>query len=123
MFSKAPVVLAAGLMCATILPLAAADQGAAATSGPIPGLSWSDHGWFPVGDDFLPPLSGPGPVVSDPAHPYYNNQSGKQPTDRVADLSNPILKPAIAARLRKSLAADLAKLDTAPRARSRKKVA
>jgi hypothetical protein len=116
MLRIASVGLAGGLMCATILPLAAADQGAAATSGPIPGLSWSDHGWFPVGDDFLPPLSGPGPVVSDPAHPYYNNQSGKQPTDRVADLSNPILKPAIAARLRKSNEATLSgKIPYSPR--------
>src|SRR5262245_16633167 len=29
--------------------------------------------WFPYraeGDDFYPPESGPGPVMSDPAHPY-----------------------------------------------------
>lgn len=65
----------------------------------IPDLSYSDSGWFPVGDDFIPPASGPGPVVSDPAHPYYSNQSGRQPTYRVADLSNPILKPWVKARL------------------------
>jgi len=51
--------------------------------------------WYPdrpAGDDFLPPESGPGPVLADPAHPYVTNQAG-QPTYRVADLSNPILKP------------------------------
>jgi len=51
--------------------------------------------WFPdrpAGDDFLPPESGPGPVLADAAHPYVTNQAG-QPTYRVADLSNPILKP------------------------------
>ena len=65
----------------------------------IPDLSHSDTGWFPVGDDFIPPASGPGPVVSDPAHPYYSNQSGRQPTNRVADLSNPTLKAWVKARL------------------------
>ncbi len=63
-------------------------------------LSHSDTGWFPVGDDFIPPGSGPGPVVSDPAHPYYSNQSGRQATYRVADLKNPILKPWVIDRLK-----------------------
>src|SRR5262245_40986697 len=46
--------------------------------------------WFPAreeGDDFYPPESGPGPVMSDPAHPYITNGEGRQPTYRVADLS------------------------------------
>lgn len=47
--------------------------------------------------DFEPPPSGPGPVRNDPAHPYVSNPeaaaTGKQPTYRVADLSNPILQP------------------------------
>jgi hypothetical protein len=74
----------------------------------IPRLGFSDFGWFPVSDDFVAPVSGPGPVISDPAHPYYSNQSGRQPTDRVADLTNPILKPWVADRLRKSNEATLA---------------
>jgi len=45
------------------------------------------------GDDFLPPESGPGPVISDKAHPYIPNGRGQAPTYRVADLTNPILKP------------------------------
>src|SRR5215469_12540753 len=73
-----------------------------------PDISHADTGWFPVGDDFLPPASGPGPVVSDPAHPYYSNQSGRQPTYRVADLTNPILRPWAVERLRKSNADVLA---------------
>jgi hypothetical protein len=97
-------ILAAGIVCTIVLPEAeAADQ-----AEKIPNFSYADMGWFPVGDDFLPPVSGPGPVVSDPAHPYYSNQSGKQPTDRVADLNNPILKPWAADRLRKSNAIVLA---------------
>jgi hypothetical protein len=110
MFSRRS--LAAGLICgAGLLPA----QGAGAAE-PMPGLSASDYGWFPVSDDFAPPLSGPGPVASDPAHPYYSNQSGRQPTDRVADLSNPILKPWVVERMKKSNAATLAgKIPFSPR--------
>jgi hypothetical protein len=50
-----------------------------------------------MGDDYLPPASGPGPVMADPAHPYTPNDEGRntgvQPTYRIADLSNPILQP------------------------------
>jgi hypothetical protein len=59
----------------------------------------------PLGDDFLPPPSGPGPVVSDKDHPYIDNQyavrAGKQPTFHVADLNNPILQPWVREELRK----------------------
>jgi hypothetical protein len=47
----------------------------------------------PTGDDFLPPASGPGPVMSPKDHPYIPNGRGNQPTYRIADTSNPILKP------------------------------
>jgi hypothetical protein len=55
-----------------------------------------DTGWIPAraeGDDFISPESGPGPVVSDKDHPYVPNNPRSQPTYRVADLTNPILKP------------------------------
>jgi hypothetical protein len=58
-----------------------------------------------VGQDFLPPLSGPGPVTFDKAHPYYDTaaakRAGTQPTLRIADLSNPILQPWTREELRK----------------------
>jgi hypothetical protein len=51
----------------------------------------------PLGDDFLPPPDGPGPVMSHPDHPYidnqYANRMGIQPTFHVADLESPILLP------------------------------
>ena len=47
----------------------------------------------PTGDDFLPPVSGPGPVMSPKDRPYVPNGNGRQPTYRIADTSNPILKP------------------------------
>src|ERR1051326_5716357 len=100
-------VTGAVALCAAFLmnPSAYSQQ---RKGGPLAGLSYSEYGWFPVGDDFLLPDSGPGPVVSDPAPPYYSKQSGRQPTDRVADLSNPILQPWVRERLRKSNADVLA---------------
>ena len=49
------------------------------------------------GDNFLPPESGPSPVMSAPGHPYRPNGDGDDaagdPTYRVSDLTNPILTP------------------------------
>src|SRR6266576_7214614 len=86
----------AGLLCAGVA-LAAQD----ANRQTIPNFAPDDRtSWFPdreTGDDYLPPESGPGPVLSDPAHPYVPNDegrnTGRQPTYRVADLTNPILQP------------------------------
>ena len=75
---------------------------AAAQNAAIPLLSAPGSGWLEVGDDFLAPPTGPGPVMADPAHPYHSNLSGLQPTYRVADLNNPILQPWVVERLRKT---------------------
>jgi hypothetical protein len=61
-------------------------------------------GWLAQDDEFIPPPSGPGPILSDPAHPYisfYKFPRNLHPTFRVADLSNPILQPWTRERLRK----------------------
>jgi hypothetical protein len=61
-------------------------------------------GWQLLDDDFIPPPSGPGPIVSDPAHPYvsfYRFPQNPKPAFRVADLSNPILQPWAREHLRK----------------------
>ncbi len=102
---------AASAVAAIALAAAWADANAQdqqKTSGPLAGLSYSEYGWFPAGDDFMPPESGPGPIAFDPAHPYYSNQSGRQPTDRVADLSNPILQPWAREQMRKANAVVIA---------------
>jgi len=56
------------------------------------------------GDDYLPPESGPGPVAFDPAHPFVPTvpNGPNQPTYRVADLTNPILKPWAVEQMRKA---------------------
>ena len=59
----------------------------------IPELESITAGWAKVADDFDPPESGPGPVSYDKDHPYVPNGFGKQVTFRIADLTNPILKP------------------------------
>jgi len=76
----------------------------AASSGTaVPALSSPSFGWSKAADDFQPPLSGPGPVTFEKAHPYIpNNDAGKQVTVRIADLTNPILKPWAVERMRKA---------------------
>src|ERR1035438_5247998 len=64
----------------------------------------SNTAWVPdrpTGDEFLQPEGGPGPVVSEKDHPYRPNGQG-QSTFRVADLSNPILKPWAVDQMRKA---------------------
>jgi hypothetical protein len=56
----------------------------------------------PTGDDFLPPPSGPGPVMSSTDRPYVPNGRGQQPMYRIADLTNPILKPWVIERMKKT---------------------
>jgi hypothetical protein len=76
-------------------------------NGAVPDLFVnSDTGWLPVGDEFLPPPSGSGPVTFDKRHPYVDNGAARrtrtQPTYRVADLSNPILQPWAVEQMRKA---------------------
>jgi hypothetical protein len=80
--------LCCGALCGVSLPAAGAD---------VPNfMGDANTGWVPdrpTGDDFLPPPQGPGPVMSIPDRPYVPNGLGRQPTYRIADLANPILKP------------------------------
>jgi hypothetical protein len=82
--------LLCGVMLSWVMsnPLLAAE-GAIPNFAPDAVTSWIPD--RPAGDDFLPPKSGPGPVLAQMAHPYIPNGQG-QPTYRVADLTNPILK-------------------------------
>jgi hypothetical protein len=100
--------LMAGVVCAAMLvgPAIAAenipDFSPDSRTGWIAGVP---NGVSPVGQDFLQPPSGPGPVTFDKAHPYVDSatsrRTGAQPTLRVADLSNPILQPWVREELRK----------------------
>src|SRR5215469_9655664 len=89
---KRAAMVLVGLLCGST-----ASSGAQSTAKPdaFPNLSSVEFGWIKDSDSFVPaPSGGPGPVTFDPAHPYQpNNDEGLQVTWRVADLTNPILKP------------------------------
>ena len=57
----------------------------------------SSIGWYAYNRQFISPASGPGPVQQDPERPYVSNDefrvTGRQPTEQLADLNNPILQP------------------------------
>jgi hypothetical protein len=57
----------------------------------------SSVGWYAYNRIFIPPATGAGPIQQDPAHPYVPNDefrvTGRQPTQHLADLNNPILQP------------------------------
>lgn len=82
----------AAILVAASFPLVLAH--AADNETGIPQLESATAGWSKVADDFQPPASGPGPVTYDKDRPYVpNNDQGRQVTFRIADLTNPILKP------------------------------
>jgi hypothetical protein len=90
-------VLAGSLLSAFFLAGAVLHDVPPAAGTDIPDFTLDRAGaWVPdrpTGDDFLAPPSGPGPVMSVPDRPYVPNGVGRQPTYRIADLTNPILKP------------------------------
>ena len=98
-------IFASFLCVATLWPALGtnASEGAAIPQfGPDATTAWSvGHA---DGDDFLRPESGPGPVTFDPAHPFVptDPNATTQPTYRVADLTNPILKPWAVEQMRKA---------------------
>jgi len=58
-----------------------------------PDFSSGQTSWIGgIGVDFAPVEGSPSPLRQDPAHPFVPNNSGAQPTYRIADLSNPNLK-------------------------------
>jgi hypothetical protein len=85
-------VLAGAVYLAGSLSFSAMAQGTPPNFAPDAGI-----GWYAYNRLFIPPASGPGPVMQDPSRPYVSNDefrvTGKQPTERVADLSSPILLP------------------------------
>jgi hypothetical protein len=99
----AAVAWAALMLAATIVP-ATAQQG----SAPPRFARDPMWGWVPVGSAAAGFTAIPGrvpPLADDPAHPYVanNNPEGRQPTNRIADLSNPNLKPSVKTAMKKDV--------------------
>ena len=69
-----------------------------------PDFSSNNVGWVGLngGGPFYEPVPGGiPPVTQDPAHPFVPNGAGRQPTFRIADLSNSNLKPWVKERMKK----------------------
>jgi hypothetical protein len=83
------VSLTAGVALAALLwPAQAAEN-------KIPNFTFIDSGWLLTGGtNWQNPGPGiEGPVTNDPKYPYVGNNQGAQSTERIADISNPNLKP------------------------------
>jgi hypothetical protein len=107
-------VIAGGILCGVLssaafwpmaeaAPAPAKGKGKAAAAAkaappppmPIPNFAPdSSTGWLAAGTEFIAmPGDGPKPVSFDKKYPYVPNGQNEQPTFRVADLENPILRP------------------------------
>ena len=98
--ARAPLAAAVAALVATAVPPATAEQTT------VPDFSSNLAGWVGLngGGPFYEPVPGRvPPVTSDPAHPFIPNGTAKQPTFRIADLSNPNLKPWVKERMRKDI--------------------
>jgi hypothetical protein len=74
----------------------------AAQKASPPDFSSNQTGWISIGNEYIqPPGEGPALVRNDPAHPFHANGTGEQPNYRIADLSNPNLKPWVKERMKK----------------------
>jgi len=81
-----------GLICAGAHAQSAEHRNEAA-----PDFSSNLAGWVAIDGDFAAVAGKPGPVTNNPAYPYVTNatarRTGTQPTFRVADLTDPNVKP------------------------------
>ena len=91
--------LVAGLICGGCTILASAVAHSRAST---PDFSSNGVSWVAIGNDLMRPESGPGPIGDDPRYPHVGNFDGGQPSYRIGDLANPILKPWTAEQMRRS---------------------
>jgi len=67
----------------------------ASASNVVPDFTAPGTGWTMINSnatDYVDPPSGPKPVTNDPKYPHIGNLQPGQKTERVADLTNPILQ-------------------------------
>ena len=89
-----------GLLGAGVALSSALAQDGAKTNAPD--FSSNDIGWISIGTNWTAAPGSPPPVTDDPAHPYVPNNTGKQPTFRVANIDNPNLTQFAKDELKKS---------------------
>jgi hypothetical protein len=106
-FNRRERVLASTMLAGIIWAAPAAPAAAQQQAAP-PDFSSNQVGWVGVGGGFgaggavFSPVAGqPAPLTDDPAHPFVPNGTKGQPTYRIADLSNPNLKPWVKQHMKK----------------------
>ena len=102
-FASAGGVFVGFAVAAALAPAALAESNNA-----IPRLASADFGWQSNVADWQepPPGHGHGPIKDDPAHPFTSNvvaaRTGTQPTKRLGNAKDPVLKPWAAAQMQAS---------------------
>jgi hypothetical protein len=101
--APASSVFAGFAVAAALAPAALAES-----NSTIPRLASADFGWESNVADWQepPPGHGHGPIKDDPAHPFTSNvvaaRTGTQPTKRLGNAKDPVLKPWAAAQMQAS---------------------
>jgi hypothetical protein len=96
-----------GVLAATLFVLAS-GPGARAETSPIPNLASAAYGWQTNVADWQDPPGGHGhgPIKPDPEHPFNSNvnalRTGTQPSLRIGNAKDPVLKPWAAAQMQAS---------------------
>jgi len=94
-----------GILAVVLAAIVPSTSRAQQTSAP-PDFSSDGAGWvgFNGAGPFFEPVPGRlPPISSDPAHPFTPNGTGGQPSFRIADLSNPNLKPWVKEVMKKDI--------------------
>lgn len=96
-----------GVVCLTFSAEVSAQQHASP-----PDFSSNQVGWVTANGEFTPVPGQAGPTRNDPAHPRISNaeaaRTGKQPTYRIGDVTNPNFKPWVIERMKKDNAGKIA---------------
>jgi hypothetical protein len=97
--------LAAGLLAASAaLTLSPAIAQNAPDQDSVPNFMAPGTGWTMINSnatDYVDPISGAKPVTNDPKYPHIGNLQPGQKTERVADLTNPILQDWVKPQMQK----------------------
>jgi len=93
--------LSAVTLTALLCAGAASSPALAQKAGP-PDFAANNAGWIAMGTDWNALPGSPPPVKQDPAHRYVPNNTGGQPTFRIADINNPNLTEFAKASLKKT---------------------
>jgi hypothetical protein len=115
---RRPIV--AGHFILGLVAAAAVTQAAAESNSAIPPLASENFGWQTNVADWRdpPPGNGHGPIKPDPAHGFTSNvegaRTGTQPTKRIGNAKDPVLKPWAAAQMQASNDAALANVMAIP---------